>query len=140
MRTAREVIAAMGVSLLLAASAAGQPTVRGEGALRWVSGGITGEERAELILLLPDYNLRLVTAAAGSGAYLSDVSLAVRGAAGAPVIETRLDGPWFLARLPPGRYELTLAYGAAAQRRALDVPPAGRREAYFYWTGVQAGE
>lgn len=140
MRAAIEVIAAIGVSLLLAASAAAQPTVRGEGAVRWVSGGITGEERAELILLLPDYNLRLVTAVAGSGAYLSDVSLLVRDADGAPVIETRLEGPWFLGRLPPGRYELTLAFGGDLQRRALDVPAAGRREAYFYWRGVQVGE
>lgn len=133
-------VVAIAASLLLGASALGQPVVREVGTVRWVSGGITGEERAELILLLPDHNVRIVTAAAGSGAYLADVSLLVRTAGGAPVIETRLDGPWLLARLPPGRYQLTLTFGEVVQHRSLDVPAVGRREAYFYWSGVQVGE
>jgi hypothetical protein len=125
---------------LLAAPAAGQLAVREQGPARWVSGGITGDERGELILLLPDYNLRVVTAAAGSGAYLSDATLVIRDAQGTALVETRLDGPWFLGRLPPGRYDVALGFGGATQKRTLTVPPAGRREAYFYWTGVPVDE
>ncbi len=132
-------VVAAAALLLLAGTAFGQPAVREAGAVRWLSGGITDEERAELILLLPDHNVRIVTAAAGSGAYLADVSLVVRTAGGAPVIETRLDGPWLLARLPPGRYQLTLTFGEVVQHRSLYVPAVGRREAYFYWPSVQVG-
>lgn len=123
-----------GVAFALAATVAlAAPRVTQDGGIAWVSGGVTGDERAELLLQLPDYNLRLVTAARGSGSYLSDVALAIRDAKGSLLLQVILDGPMFYARVAPGRYELELSHGGVVQRRAVTVPATGRREAFFYW-------
>jgi hypothetical protein len=123
-----------------AAVATAAPRVTQDGSVAWVTGGVTGDERAELVLQLPDYNLRIVTAAQRSGSYLSDVALAVRDAKGAMVLQITIDGPMLYARMPPGRYDLELTWGGVTQKRAVVVPPTGRREAFFYWQDPTADE
>lgn len=108
--------------------------VRGGDDARWVSGGIGDEERAEMLYLLPDYNLRVLTAAEKSGAYLAGTEVVVRDAAGRVLFETRLDGPLLFVRLPPGKYELQATYAGKAQTRTLTIPAAGRRELHLYWS------
>jgi hypothetical protein len=53
------------------------------------------------------------------------------------MLETTLDGPWFVAHFPPGRYELQLAHGDVAQKRMVTIPAQGRRVEYVYW--IDAG-
>lgn len=118
---------------LAASVAVAAPRVAHEGGIAWVSGGVTGDERAELVLQLPDYNLRLVTAARGSGSFLSDAALAIRDAKGTVLLRVTLDGPMFYARVAPGRYDLELTHSGVTQKRTVTVPPTGRREAFFYW-------
>jgi hypothetical protein len=119
--------------LALATAATAQPRVQSQNGLSWISGGITDDERGELVLLLPGHNLKIVTSAERSGAYLADVGLVIVDPRGAKLLDTRLDGPWFLGQLPAGRYELVLTHGGFAQSRAVTIPPSGRRDAYFYW-------
>ena len=119
--------------LAVAGSAVAQLALQSANGIRYASGGIGESERDELMLVLPDYNLKLVAAAQKSGAFLSDVRLAVLDASGAKVLETTLDGPWFVARFPPGRYTLELAHGTVAQKRAVTIPAQGRRVEYVYW-------
>jgi hypothetical protein len=120
-----------------AAIAAGGPVcaleVRGGDDARWVSGGIGEDERVDMLMLLPDYNLRVLTAAEKSGAYLAGAEVVVRDAAGRVVFETELAGPFLLARLAPGKYELQTTYGGKAQTRAFTIPASGRRELFLYW-------
>jgi hypothetical protein len=118
---------------VVAGVAVAAPRVSQEGGIAWVSGGVTGDERAELVLQLPDYNLRLVTAARGSGSFLSDVALTIRDAKGTVLLQVTLDGPMFYARVAAGRYDLELAHGGVTQKRTVTVAPTGRREAFFYW-------
>ncbi len=101
---------------------------------RWVSGGIGQGERLDMLMLLPGYNLRVLTAAAKTGAYLADVQLVVRDANGRVVLETTLEGPFLLARLAPGKYELVATYGGTAQTRVVTIPASGRRELFLYWS------
>jgi hypothetical protein len=123
--------------LAAAAMAAAGPVsaleVRGGDAARWVSGGIGEDERVEMLMLLPDYNLRVLTAAEKSGAYLSGAEVVVHDAAGRVVFETELAGPFLLARLAPGKYELQTTYGGKAQTRTFTIPARGRRELFLYW-------
>jgi hypothetical protein len=107
--------------------------VRGGDDARWVSGGIGEDERVDMLMLLPDYNLRVLTAAEKSGAYLAGAEVVVRDAAGRVVFETELAGPFLLARLAPGKYELQTTYGGKAQTRAFTIPASGRRELFLYW-------
>jgi len=107
--------------------------VRGGDDARWVSGGIGEDERVDMLMLLPDYNLRVLTAAEKSGAYLAGAEVVVRDAAGRVVFETELAGPFLLARLTPGKYELQTTYGGKAQTRTFTIPASGRRELFLYW-------
>ncbi|HLB15758.1 MAG TPA: hypothetical protein VJM14_12570 [Burkholderiales bacterium] len=107
--------------------------VRGGDDARWVSGGIGEDERVDMLMLLPDYNLRVLTAAEKSGAYLAGAEVVVRDAAGRVVFETELAGPFLLARLAPGKYELQTTYGGKAQTRTFTIPASGRRELFLYW-------
>jgi hypothetical protein len=59
--------------------------------------------------------------------------MVVRDAAGRVVFETELAGPFLLARLAPGKYELQATYGGKAQKRTLTIPASGRRELFLYW-------
>lgn len=122
-----------GCALALAAQAVAQPVVHATDGVRWVTGGVTGDERGEMIVLLPEYNLKLVNAAERSGAFVADVGLQVLDVRGAKVLATRLDGPWFLAQLPAGRYQLVLTFAGGTQTRSVTIPATGRREDFVYW-------
>jgi hypothetical protein len=103
----------------------------------WVSGGVSADERDEMVMVLPDYNLKVLTAAEKSGAFLAAAQVVVRDAAGRTLFETSLDGPWLLARLPPGRYELVATVGGKSQTRTFTVPASGRREIFLYWAAPE---
>jgi hypothetical protein len=126
------------LALGLGSTALAQVTLQSAEGIRYASGGIGEGERDELILVLPDYNLKLVAAAKGTGAFLADVKLIALDARGTKVLETTLDGPWFVARFPPGRYELQLAHGGATQKRTVTISAQGRRVEYVYWADVSA--
>jgi hypothetical protein len=121
-------------ALIAAAGAAGALELRGGEDARWVSGGIGEDERIDMLMLLPDYNLRVLTAAEKSGAYLAGVEVVVRDAGGRVVFETELAGPFLLARLAPGKYALQASYGGKAQTRTFAISESGRRDLFFYWT------
>lgn len=100
----------------------------------WVSGGVGADERDEMVMALPDHNLKVLTAAEKSGAFLSSVEVVVRDAGGRPVFTTSLDGPWLLAKLPPGDYALVATYAGRPEIRTFTVPATGRREIFLYWS------
>lgn len=101
----------------------------------YVSGGFGLGSRQELDAASADYSLKLVFAEKGTGAYLSDVRVAIVDRKGAPVLEAISEGPWFLAKLKPGRYRVTVESGGASQVRHVNIPRKGRAERYFYWPG-----
>lgn len=107
--------------------------LRGGDDARWVGGGIGEGERVDMLMLLPDYNLRVLTVAEKSGAYLAGAEVVLRDATGRVVLETELAGPLLLARLAPGKYEVQATYGGKAQTRTVTIPASGRRELFLYW-------
>lgn len=123
-----------------AAIAAGGPAfaveVEGDGDARWVTGGVGEAERLDMLALLPDYNLRILTAAERSGAFLANVQVVVRDAHDRVVLETVLDGPFLLARLRPGEYEVLATYRGRPHARTVTIPSTGRRELFLYWAVV----
>jgi hypothetical protein len=98
--------------------------------VEFVTGGVGIEERE--LLARADYNLKIATAAA-AGNWLADAEVAITDPQGMTLVLTRMDGPWLLAKLPPGTYQVTVRYGGDAQRQAVVVPAAGRREVVFRW-------
>jgi hypothetical protein len=131
-------MAVLALALGLATAAWGQLALQTSDGARYVSGGIGASERDEMLLIVPDFNLKVITAAQGSGAFLSGVGLVVLDARGGKVLETTLDGPWLMGRLAPGRYELLATHGGTTQKRMTTVPERGNRVEHFYWAAPGA--
>ena len=85
-----------------------------------ISGGVGEESREQLKAREHEFNLKLVFTLI-EGNYLADVRVAVRNAAGQVVVEHIADGPFVLARLAPGSYTVTAAYGGQPQTRTIRV-------------------
>jgi hypothetical protein len=102
------------------------------GPVKFVSGGVGDESEARIREVSKDFNLRLLFAAK-DGHYLADVKVTILDARGARVLDTVSDGPWLLATLAPGKYEITASYAGASVRQATTIPATGRREVIFRW-------
>jgi hypothetical protein len=110
------------------------------GAPPFESGGASESELNDLASRAGDYNFKLVLAAQGSGAYLADVDVSIRSLPShQEVLDTRTEGPWLLAQLPAGRYEVQARYAdvlpgsAAVRRQAISVPSHGQRAMVLYF-------
>lgn len=105
---------------------------KAQNSVAYVSGGV-GKEEAELANAISrfGYNVQLVFAEA-SGAYLADVRVRIADPKGAVVLDTVADGPMLLAKLPPGRYQVTAE--ANGQMRTADINAAtGAKRATLVW-------
>ena len=106
-----------------------------ESGVEYASGGIGLAERRELHDHKSQFSLWVTAAAKGSGAYLSDVRLKITDVRdGRVVVDRTMDGPWFFAALPPGRYEVQgsmLADGddmTQAIKRDVQIGPGAHRQ------------
>lgn len=81
--------------------------------IAYASGGIGIEERRQLHSEKNRYSLWVATVAKGSGAYLASARVRVTSLDGAVIIDRAMDGPWFFAALPPGRYEVSASVPAS---------------------------
>ena len=83
------------------------------GGVALLLGGITVEDRVAMHAERQRFTLWVATVAKPSGAYLSDVKLRIVDAKDRSVVLDRaMPGPWLMAALPPGRYELAATYAA----------------------------
>lgn len=106
-----------------------------------VSGGVGVQEFNRLQRESSQYNLRLLLASRGSGAYLADVEVSVAALPSREVmLDTRTEGPLLLATLPPGRYQITANYGGElkpgarrSQSRVIQVPRQGQVRTAMYF-------
>jgi hypothetical protein len=113
------------------AGAAPALEVKKSGDIQYVSGGAGDEEQRALKETAPkDFNLE-VTVAVASGNYLSDVDLALLKS-GTEVLRTKTDGPIFLAKVPPGRYEVRATANGKTQSKSVDVGADKRASAVFH--------
>ena len=111
-------------------------TTRPDDGIRYESSGIADDGGEAMSG--DDYNLHLVFAEQGSGAYLADVGLIFEDRRGRRIIETDSFGPMFHARLPAGTYSVTASYRGTVQKRNVSVRDNRRSEAYFYWPAGDA--
>ena len=98
-----------------------------------ISGGIGASEREAMEQVKSQYNLRLLFAVAGSGAYLSNIRVQIQDAAGPILLTTVTIGPWLYANLAPGDYILTVEHAGQAQIRNVTIAATGAVAEAFYW-------
>ena len=71
----------------------------------------------------PTYAVRIEFAGPG-GEYLSDLDLSVADNRGQVILQAHCNGPWFLARLEPGRYEIEATSTSGEMRSARFSAPS----------------
>ena len=97
----------------------------------YVSGGVGSTEEASLKQRSAEFSLRILVAAAGSGAYLADARVRITDASGKQVLDVRTDGPWLLVNLKLGAYKVVATVGGQTREQATTIHPGDRHEMVF---------
>jgi hypothetical protein len=108
------------LALACASASALTRTTFGEGRAA-VSGGVGDLEQSTLKKERGKYSLWAITAARGSGAYLSDARVQINDRHGRMVYTGTLDGPWLMMDLPPGRYTVEAIFQDQVQRKTTTI-------------------
>jgi hypothetical protein len=97
-----------------------------------MSGGVGFDGREEIQAAEKDHNLKVV-AAEKTGDYLSDVKVVIESAKKERMLDTTMEGPILLAKLPPGTYTVRATFDGETQTRIVTVPAQGLRTLDFRW-------
>ena len=98
-----------------------------------ISGGIGEEGRAAMRAERKAYNLHLAFAQAGSGEYLSGVTVNIQPAGRKEALGPFEDtGPLLYVKLKPGHYRIQATYQGVTQTQSVDVGAAAV-DRVLYW-------
>ena len=122
----------LGTAALVPVANASSDEVVRTGGVSYVSGGVGTDSIDRLSSLARDFNLKLVFAMK-SGNYVSDVKVTIANAAGKTLLDTTSEGPWFLAKLPAGNYQIVATFAGNAEKRTIAVGAAKLRTVDFRW-------
>ena len=103
----------------------------------YASGGIGLDSRQALHAKKGDYNL-MVTLARRDGHYLGGATITIRDQAGKVVLEIEAEGPWVLAKLPPGTYTVNAKAGQVTRSGAVSVRAKGLKQVRLTWNSEPA--
>lgn len=112
--------------------AASEPQVRQSGNISYISGGVSEEARDSLHTAAQGFNLKLILATK-SGAYLSDVDIAVSDAQGKRILDAKSNGPWFYAKLPSGKYDIAASSNGTTVHQSVTVGAQGQHKVDLRW-------
>ena len=110
-----------------------QPQTQGN--VTYVSGGIADDWQQAMESQRGQYNLHLLFAQEGTGAYFAYVPVKITDASGRTVLDATSQGPFLYARLQPGNYTITATHLGTPITRSAFVPASGGVDVNFYWTG-----
>lgn len=113
-------------------NAANDEVVQSSGGVSYVSGGVGETSIAALNALARDFNLKLVFALK-SGDYVNGVKVGIANAAGNALVDATSEGPWFLAKLPAGTYQVTASFAGKTEKRSIAVGAGRLTTADFRW-------
>ncbi len=113
------------------------PAVRHQGKIAYMSGGIGLDESRAMRREASRYPLELlfVSRHGAKDDYLADMPVTIRDAKGDTVFHGRSQGPYFLAKLPAGRYAVTSMDDGKRVTRHVDVKDHGTQRVVFEWKG-----
>ena len=118
----------IGTAAVAFGQGAAQLNPKTENNISYVSGGV-GKDEQELANAIGrfGYNVQLVFAEQQTGAYLADVRVRLADPKGNVVLDTVSDGPMFLAKLPPGRYQVTAEVRGQPKTASVDATGGAKR-------------
>lgn len=100
--------------------------------ITYVSGGVGDDSIAKLEAQAKDFNVKLVFALQ-SGNYVSDVKVMIADAKGKTLLDAMSAGPWFLAKLPAGNYQVVATFAGQDVKRSVTVGKAKLQTVDFRW-------
>ena len=118
--------------LLSMGNADSDAVVQTAGGVSYVSGGVGADSMDQLNALAGNFNVKLVFALQ-SGNYVSDVKVAIADARGKTLVDTTTEGPWFLARLPVGNYQIVATFAGNTIKRQIAVGTAKLQTIDLRW-------
>lgn len=135
--------ALLGIVALAFAAAAGARTPPG-GEIKvhetsagspYVTGGVGDVQQAIMESRYDDYSLKLVNVRSGpEAAYVANVDVTVSNQAGEKVLETTTQGPWLIADLPAGVYDVRASFDGATKTMSVNIPSDDdRQRRVFDW-------
>lgn len=99
--------------------------------VNYTSGGVGINSQERLNARASEFNLKLVFTL-NEGNYIADVDVKLTDAKGNKVVEDTAEGPFFMARLPAGQYNVAATYGGKTVTRKVSVG-GGLRTEYLRW-------
>lgn len=118
-----------------AATDANLPPMRTQGEVRYMSGGIGLEQQEAMKQAAYQYPLELefLERAETQAFYAAGVRVTISDRTGKIVLDTRSDGPFFLAMLPAGRYTISAESSGSVKTRQVTIERDKRTMVVFAW-------
>lgn len=112
------------------------PTVRIQGGVPYLSGGIGAEESQALKAASARYSLVLTLTATEDGhdVFIADVPVTVQDWSGVTVLDVIAGGPYLLVDLPPGRYRIRATYKDQPKSADANVAAGKTTRLSLAWT------
>lgn len=114
------------------------PAMQQYGHVDYLTGGFGLDESTAIKEAMGDYSLAMTFAssAGGRAAYVSQVQVVIRDAYDSTVLNVESRGPFLLARLPAGTYEVFATYNNQTQSRTVAIKDGHSTRQVFEWQGA----
>ncbi len=111
------------------------PVVHEVGDVTYLSGGIGTPEVEAIKHVAQRYPLELefLGKAKPQDEYLSQVKVRIKDAHGAMVLDVTSDGPFLLAKMPAGKYTISVEHAGKIENRTVQIAPQEHRRLVFEW-------
>lgn len=114
----------------------GLPEVQTSNGVEYVTGGFGADGADAFKQAEASYPLTLVfaeDAGGGSRPYLAEVRVVVKNASGETVMDVPSAGPYLLAKLQPGTYNVEASYGGETQTHSVQVGESQPKRLVLTW-------
>lgn len=131
----------LGAMLLISAAFYAQhayaelPPMLHEGTVEYVSGGIGLDQSTAFKAAMPQFPLALTFASNidGKADYVADVQVVIRDSADHNVLNVTSQGPYLLAKLPDGQYQVFATYKSKTLSQKININGPRTAHAIFEW-------
>ncbi len=123
----------------VAAPAAPLPPEHSVGNVTYLSGGIGKDEAAAMKQAAAHYPLEVMFLAKEKDrhdAYKAGDTVKIWDHSGKIVLDTQIDGPILLAKLPPGKYKVEAIDRGRTEERTVSLDPDKHARLNFEWKGM----
>lgn len=132
------VVFAAGLGAAGGLSAADKLAAAQPGSVSFVSGGVGDEDAQRMKQLRSEYPLELLFVTRGNpNQYLSAVKVQIVDKGGKAVLDTTSDGPFLLAKVPPGRYSISADNEGSVKRQTVQVGGGKTQRVMFVWPPIE---